>query len=500
MGHHVTHHPSVKQTGVPLLLKGRTVTATPHATGAPDAPSPAARLDRLPVGRWHWKLTVLVGIGAFYEYYEVFLGGVLAAVLGPLWQLNSFETASLIASVFLGMFFGALTLGRLADRIGRRRMFLINLTIYLFFSLVAAFAPNLWVLVACRFIAGIGAGAEAALIPAYLAEFIPPKRRGRHIGYAFTMAFLAYPVITLIGAPLAGSHFLIDGWRWLLVIGSSGILALLWFRRGLPESPRWLASVGRLDEADALITKIEKEIAESTGKPLPPVPVTVSQAPAHQGEDRTRVSDLFKRGARRAMIAAGALWTLNVLAYYGFSSLTPLLLADKGYDLKSSLLYTAVMAIGYPLGAFTAALIAERYERRTVCIATGLGTAAAGLFFGFGIGSLMIMAAGFAIGFLSNVQTSSINMYGSEVFPTRLRTTAIGLCYGTGRLCAVAIPFLGIAILDNFGGTAVVLLSVTLYVVTAVLVWIFGPKTTGKSLEEITEEHRPSSPSVATVA
>lgn len=164
----------------------------------------AARLDRLPVGRWHWKLTVLVGIGAFYEYYEVFLGGVLAAVLGPLWQLNSFETASLIASVFLGMFFGALTLGRLADRIGRRRMFLINLTIYLFFSLVAAFAPNLWVLVACRFIAGIGAGAEAALIPAYLAEFIPPKRRGRHIGYAFTMAFLAYPVITLIGAPLRG--------------------------------------------------------------------------------------------------------------------------------------------------------------------------------------------------------------------------------------------------------------------------------------------------------
>ncbi len=104
----------------------------------------------------------------------MFLGGVLAAVLGPLWELSTFEKASLIGSVFLGMFIGALTLGRLADRVGRKKMFLINLGIYLVFSLLAAFSPNVWILIACRFIAGVGAGAEAALIPHLPRRIHPP--------------------------------------------------------------------------------------------------------------------------------------------------------------------------------------------------------------------------------------------------------------------------------------------------------------------------------------
>ncbi|QHG85485.1 MFS transporter (plasmid) [Rhodococcus rhodochrous] len=451
-----------------------------------DALTTAARLERLPVGSWHWKLTALVGIGAFYEYFEVFLGGVLAAVLGPLWELSTFEKASLIGSVFLGMFVGALTLGRVADRVGRKKMFLINLAIYLVFSLLAAFSPNVWVLIACRFVAGIGAGAEAALIPTYLGEFIPRHRRGRYIGYAFTLAFVAYPLVALAGAPLAGTHFLIEGWRWLLVLGASGIIVLLWMRRNLPESPRWLVSVGRTADADAELRRIEDDVRRRTGEDLPAPDYTAlpRQVDEHH---KAKVSDLFRGNTRNAMIAVGALWTIGVLAYYGFSSLAPVLLVDKGYDITKSLLYTAVIAAGYPLGALTAAIVAEKLERRTLAVSTALATAAAGLVFGYGSGDAIIMAAGFAMGFASNVHSSCTNMYASEVFPTRLRSTAIGLCYGSGRLFALLMPFLGLTILDAFGGSTVLALSAVLFVITAALVWIFGPKTTGRSLEDIAE-------------
>lgn len=453
-----------------------------------DALSTAARLERLPVGKWHLKLTALVGIGAFYEYFEVFVGGVLATVLGPVWDLGTYEKASLIGSVFLGMFVGALTLGRLADRIGRKKMFLFNLALYLTFSLIAAFSPNVWFLIVCRFAAGIGAGAEAALIPTYLGEFIPRHRRGRFIGYAFTLAFVAYPIVALVGAPLADSHFLIDGWRWLLIIGASGIVVLLWMRRNLPESPRWLVSVGRTEEADAELCRIEDQVRRETGKELPePDYAALPPELAQIDEQKAKVSDLFRGGTRNSMIAVGSLWTLGVLAYYGFSSLAPVLLVDKGYDITTSLLYTAVIAAGYPLGALAAALVAEKVERRTLTVVTALATAAAGLVFGYGTGDLLIMAAGFAMGFASNIHSSATNMYASEVFPTRLRSTAIGLCYGTGRLFALMMPFLGLTILDVFGGAAVLLLSAVLFAITALLVWIFGPKTTGRSIEEISE-------------
>lgn len=459
--------------------------------GGINAATTAARLERLPVGRWHRKLTVIVGIGAFYEYFEVFLGGVLATVLTPLWGLSTLEKASLIGSVFAGMFVGAIVLGRVADRVGRKKMFLINLSIYLVFSIIAAFSPNIGLLIVCRFLAGIGAGAEAALIPTYLGEFIPRHLRGRYIGYAFTLAFAAYPVVALAGAPLAQAHFFFEGWRWLLLLGASGIVALLWMRRNMPESPRWLVSVGRHEEAENELKRIETEVQSGSGRPLPKP--DYSRIPALAAELQTppkaRVADLFRGQNARRMVAIGALWTIGVLGYYGFSSLAPMLLVDKGYTVTQSLFYTAVIAIGYPLGALTAAWVAERTERRTLVVVSALITGAAGLTFGFANAGWLIMFAGFMIGYFSNIHSSGVNMYASEVFPTRLRTTAIGLCYGTGRLFAMALPFGALPLLTALGGTAVLIGSAGLFTVTAVLVLIFGPRTTGRTLEDAAEDY-----------
>src|ERR1700759_556198 len=135
--------------------------------------SVAARLDRIPPTRLHRRMSVAVGFANFFDLYDIFLGGVLAAVLADAWGLSTNGKALVIASGFAGMFFGAVTLGTLADYLGRRRMFLINLGIYSGFTLACAFAPDLTWLAILRFLAGFGLGSELSLSDTYLSELLP---------------------------------------------------------------------------------------------------------------------------------------------------------------------------------------------------------------------------------------------------------------------------------------------------------------------------------------
>ncbi|WP_046469373.1 MFS transporter [Allosalinactinospora lopnorensis] len=443
-----------------------------------------ARLDRLPIGRWHRKLTFIVGIGVFYELFELFLGGVLVAVLTPVWGLTTFEQGALIGSVFLGMFVGANALGALGDRFGRRRMFLVNLTIYLIFGLIAAFSPNVWVLIACRFVAGIGAGAEAALIDAYLGEFLPKRHRGRYVGWALTFGFLAFPAVALLGAPLAAAHVLFfDGWRLLLVAAGSGVVLILWMRRRLPESPRWLAARGRPQEAEAVVAGIEQEVERSTG-PLPqPDSTEHIVAPAQQDS----FSSMFRGRYLRRVVMMCVLAVLGTVGYYGFGQLAPVLLVSKGFDIVQSLSYTGIIAVGYPLGALLATLIADRMERKTLIVVSALGIAVCGLVFGAATLTWLILVTGFTLTVFSNIFGTASHMYLAEVFPTRTRNVAIGFSYGTGRLAAAVLPFAGLAVLDAFGAMGVLTGSAILLLVCCANVLLLGPRTTGRNLEAITE-------------
>src|SRR3954469_20741251 len=231
-----------------------TMSATASATS-----TVAARLDRIPPVRMHRKMSVAVGFANFFDLYDIFLGGVLAAVLAEVWGLDTSGKAVVIASGFGGMFFGAITLGTLADYLGRRKMFLINLAIYSGFSLLAAFSPDLTWLAILRFCAGFGLGAELSLSDTYLSEILPRQVRGRYMASAYTLGFFGVPLAALVGAKfVAGHDLLIDGWRWLLVVGSLGAIIVWAMRRNLPESPRWHEIRGRHAEADAATREIEE--------------------------------------------------------------------------------------------------------------------------------------------------------------------------------------------------------------------------------------------------
>src|ERR1700754_1106188 len=187
----------------------------------PRRPTIAARIDRIPLFSLHRRLAIVVGLGTFFDLYDIFLGGVLAAVLADDWHLGTNGKALVIASGFFGMFLGALLFGSLADRYGRRRMFMINLGVFSAFSLLAAAAPDLGWLAVLRFCAGLGLGAELTLADTYLSEMLPAHSRGRYVARAYTFGFIGVPIAAFIGARfVADADLLFDGWRWMLGFGA----------------------------------------------------------------------------------------------------------------------------------------------------------------------------------------------------------------------------------------------------------------------------------------
>jgi len=444
--------------------------------------STAARLDRMPITRLHIMAVVCVGLGLFFDTYEVFLAGTLSGALKQHFQLGADPLKAVLASAFVGQFLGAIFLGRLADRIGRRRAFLLNLGIYSLFSLVGGIAPNVEVLVASRFLAGVGLGAELALADAYLADLLPARLRGRFTALAYTVGFLGVPTAGFLASVLVPTTpFGVDGWRWMFLLGALGAAVVWALRRMLPESPRWLESVGRHDEADALMTAWE-DSARRSGKALPE-PDTTS-APVVVAE-KLPVSAIFSARFRRTTIMAWILNFCSAFGYYGFGTIAPLVLAAKGYSIVASLAYLGFIFVGYPLGSALSLPIVERVERKVLIALTATGMAVAGLLFGYSQSVPMVILWGFVFTLVSNIYSNAYHVYHGEIYPTGLRATGAGVAYSISRLTTAALPYVLLPALVIgpefvFGIVAVAL------AVLVVDVLVLGPRTTGKALESVT--------------
>lgn len=444
----------------------------------------AARLDRLPITRWHWAMIAVVGLGAFFDLYEIFLGGVLGAVLTEQWHLGSTGKALAVSAGFIGMFAGAICLGIAADRFGRRRMFLINLGVYAVFSLATAAAPNLAWFVVLRILGGLALGAELTLIDTYLAEFLPRSSRGRHIAYAYTIGFVGVPIAALLGGKLvAGEHLLIDGWRWLLVFGALGAAIVWLLRRALPESPRWLYAHGRADEAEHVVAEIEATVRRQTGRDLP----DVKPAPA-EPTVRTSLAEMFRGEYRKRTVMLWIFQILQTVGYYGFGSLAPIVLTAKGYDVVESLGYAALSFLGYPIGSALSIPLMERFERKFLIIYSALAMAVLGLVFAAAGTPWLIVGAGFLLTCASNVFSNGFHTYQAEIFPTAMRSAAISIPYSLSRATSAAMPFIAIPLLSSLGPTAVFVGSAILLVVLCVDVGVLGPRSTGLSLETVASD------------
>jgi MFS transporter, putative metabolite:H+ symporter len=462
------------------------MTATLHADRAAGLRDIGRRLDHLPVGPVHRRVVVAIGLGLFFEVYEIFLSSTIATALKTEYGLGGTALPLLLASSFLGMFVGAAAFGRIADRIGRRRALLLSLVWFSVWSIICAAVPNPSILVGARFMTGIGVGAEYPVADSYLSDVLPKAHRGRLAAWAYTCSFLAVPVLGFLSLSLNGrSVFGLESWRVLLLVGAIGALVIILLRRRLPESPRWLAGVGRIDDARAALRAFETGAGPATAYAADgdgDDDVAPASAPARtvSALQRLRLSPY-----RQRLIMLGVFHLFQPFGYYGFGTLAVLVLVSRGYDVTSSLLFTAVSFIGYPVGSLISIPLLKRFERKYLIMVMVAVMAACGILFATVNVHALIVVFGLLITVSSNVFSNIYHVYQAEIFPSDVRATAVGWTYSVSRLSSAALPFILVPVLDNYGATAMFAAVLVALAATIAVIAPIGPRTKGKSLDEI---------------
>jgi putative MFS transporter len=351
---------------------------------------------------------------------------VLGTVLTQEFGLGRLSLPAALGSAFVGMFVGATVLGRFADRVGRRSAFMVNLALYSGFTLAGAFSTSATMLIVTRFLAGLGIGAELPLVDAYLGELLPSRLRGRYTAWAYTLGFMGIPAAGLLGRVLVPREpFGIDGWRWLFVAGSLGALIVWLLRARLPESPRWLASVGRVTEAETILARMEREA--NVGEPVAPVEGGLQTALDRRlhAKGGLRIALTQYRG-RVLMLAV--LHVFQAVGYYGFGTLVPLVLASRGDSIATSLTFTTLTFTGYPVGSALSLPIVERVDRKWLIVGSALLMSVLGLGMGYSTSSFAVVAFGFLYTAAANVFSNGLHIFQVEIFPTTIRATAEGAC------------------------------------------------------------------------
>ncbi|MGE5158038.1 MAG: MFS transporter [Gemmatimonas sp.] len=449
-----------------------------------------ARLDRLPSTRHVWTLIALLSLGGMFELYDLFMtayvvpGLMKAGLLADVAVSIFAGPALFVAATFTGLFIGTAVFGYVADKYGRRTIFTFSMLWYSAATLVMAFQHTGFGVSLWRLIAGIGIGVELVTIDTYVSELVPKSMRGRAFAFNQGVMFSAVPVVALIAYLLVPMQpFGIDGWRWVVLIGSFGALIVWFIRRAVPESPRWLINQGRIDEADAITTAIEKRVqADLGGSPLPVPGTHALEKPEPQG----RFGEIFEPPYRTRTIMLMVFQFFQTFGYYGFAAWVPTLIAQQaGINLGASLLYSFIIAIANPFGPLLAMGFADKFERKWQLIGAACCIAVFGVLFSFQRTMGPLILFGVFITLSNNVLSYSFHNYQSELFPTRIRARAVGFTYSLSRISAVFASFIIGFFLKTTGTTGVFGLIAFAMAVVVVSIGGWGPRTRNLELEEV---------------
>jgi putative MFS transporter len=458
--------------------------------------SVSARLDRLPPTRYFRGLVARIATGGWFEFYELFMAayvslglihsGLYRATTEGLFDINGF--ASFLGSFFAGMFIGTVALGGITDRYGRRAVFTAAMVIYSIATFIAAFQTSPEALDVWRLIAGAGIGVQLLTVDTYISELTPYKTRGRYMAFSMLVILTSVPVVAVLAYGLVPHTVLgLEGWRWVMIIGSAGAIAIWFVRRGLPESPRWLESKGRHAEAHRIVDAIEARVVAETGRPLaPPQADADAHAPA-ANRQKGSWGEMWKGRYLPRTIMLSLFNFCQTFGVYGFGSWVPVLLFSKGITLTHSLLYTMVIAFATPLGALGAMTCAERFERKWQLVGCALVVAVAGVLFGRAREPAMILLCGCAVTIANNWLIGIFHTYQAELYPTRIRARAVGFVFSWSRVSSIFVGFWVAALLKQSGVTAVFVLISSAMLVIVVMVSVLGPKTNGVRLEELSQ-------------
>jgi MFS family permease len=447
-----------------------------------------SRMDDSKITKQHWKIMFISGMGFFTDAYDLFIIGVVISILKDEWHPSPWAVGLVTSTALLAAAFGAVIFGRVADMLGRKRIYGYEVLVLAAGAIASAFSPDIWWLIGFRIILGVGIGGDYPVSATLMSEFSGKKHRGMMVSLVFAMQAAG-----LIVGPLLAVAFLASGlpkdlvWRLLLAFGAIPALAVFYMRRHMAESPRYLFASGQHDDAHAAAGRVlgEGHGAARDGK--------VTEKTSFTGGF---VALTRRRNMAMRLIGASAAWFLMDFAYYGNTVSSPLVLhavSPNDNLMTETLTQLAIFAIAAVPGYFVAAAMMDRMGRKTIQI---LGFAMMALSFAAmalipGIEKLVypfLIVYGISYFFTEFGPNATTFVYPAELFPVAARTTGHGVASATGKLGGFVGVFL-FPILLSAGGLLAAESMAAAVSVLGILVTVFMlPETKNKSLEELSIE------------
>src|SRR3984885_13317298 len=464
-----------------------TVTAAQIGAAAPGAQTienfVGAALDDAKISPLHRKVIGLIAAGYFFDVIDFTVFGSLVPFILQSKFATGAEVAAIGSATIFGLFFGTAGQGEFSDRFGRRFIYQFNLLLFGIFTILGAFAPSVTLLIVCRFIAGIGLGAEQPLAFAYAGEYAPKRIRGRILAIVhFIGGACVWPIGTglVIGFSAFTASYYTDVaqsaeyvWRgvWLLI----GALALIvWvFRFTLPESPRYLATHGRGDEAIKVLGRL--------GIAGPTQPLSADLASNTQSDPVWLVLSKFPIRIIAGMICFTAFFGIAI----GLGAWLPNIMNGKGFTVTKSLQYVLAMNFAVPCASLFMMYALDKYGRKITAVCAFVAAGLMAMVFANAETAIELMIAGFIMVFFVQVAGNSAQIFASEVFPTNARASGFGWASGVGRVATAFIMPTILWVQNGWGLTTVFACLATLLFIAAVAVTQMGPEARQKSLDEI---------------
>lgn len=432
------------------------------------------RLDRLPVTPKHKKLLWGSGIGWALDAMDVGLISFIMAALAVHWNLESTQTSWIATAGFVGMALGATLGGLLADKFGRRHIFALTLLVYGIATGASALATGLGVLIALRFIVGLGLGAELPVASTLISEFAPRKVRGRMVVLLEAFWAAGWIAAAVIGTFVVGASD--SGWRWALAIGMVPALYALYVRMALPESVRYLEAKDRHTEAEEVVSSFEAS-AIADGAELNDAP-----APAEVDADPTDTS-IWSPTLRARTAALWVIWFCINLSYYGAFIWIPSLLVADGFTLVRSFTFTLIITLAQLPGYAAAAWLIEVWGRRITLAVFLVGSAFSAGAFGMADTEVTIIVAGCFLSFFNLGAWGALYAIGPELYPTHIRGRGTGAAAGFGRIASIISPLIVPPILAAAGAPWLFVLFAAAFAIAAIAAFTL-PENKGKALAD----------------
>ncbi|GFN23910.1 MFS transporter [Thermanaeromonas sp. C210] len=444
----------------------------------------AARLERLPLSSFHYKLLLICGLGWLFDAMDVGLISFVLPAIAQDWQLDAAQLGALGSIGMAGLGLGAVLGGILGDLWGRKRVFTCTLVVYGVATFLAGLSTNYAVLMFTRFVIGLGLGAEIPVAFTLASEFSPAAHRGR-----MTVLLESFWALGWIAAALVG-YLAVPSWGWraAFFIGALPALYAAVLRRALPESPSYLEKVGRTFEAEAIVSNVEKACGISPGPAAANLP-SPNGAGVNRHVTRAKLSDLWSPRYLRRTLCLWILWFGINVAYYGIVTWLPTLMVGKGFTIIKSFEYVLLMTMAQIPGYFSAAYLVEVIGRKATLSVYLLMSGLGAYMFAQSATVHQVILWGSVIYFFMLGSWGVLYAYTPEMYPAAVRATGSGWASFCGRIGAVLAPYAVGAVLSSLGqATAypvIFALIAAVCLVTSLAMIILGIETKGKTWEEL---------------